>query len=146
MPIINFTAADKLASTVIESNWYTAEITNIDGPKPSTSGKSVHFYTDFTLVDGPFATKKLLIVFNTETSSPSVLGSRQYWPHKGMIDAYAAAYAIPVAQVPDALDTDQLLHKPLDIRVDKTIVDGIPMNIIVGFLPAGKGQAQKAPF
>src|ERR1035438_10215976 len=54
MAILNFTPGDKLASTVIDSGWYTAVLETIDGPKKSGSGKSVNFFNDFKITKGPF--------------------------------------------------------------------------------------------
>ncbi len=141
MSILKFTAADKLASTVIESGWYTGCLHSIDGPKASASGKSVNFFNDVKITQGPFAEK--IIPFNMTTGSDksSVLGTMQWNPHTKYMDIWAAVYGKTMADVPESFDTEELLHKEMDFKVEKIIAEGFPMNVILGFLPKGKAAA-----
>ena len=147
MPILNFTPADKLASTVVESGWYTGVLDSIDGPKKSGSGKSVNFFNDIKITQGPFAEK--IIPFNMTTGSDktSILGTMQWNSHTRYMEIYCAQNSCSLADVPLNFDTDELLHKEMDFKVEKIIAEGVVMNVITGFLPAGKGAAQsEVPF
>ncbi len=147
MPILKFTPADLLASEVIESAYYTAEVSSIEGPKASGSGKSINFFVDFSIVEGRYAGKTLRVAFSTGSTNPSLLGVMQWFPYTHFPTLYAAAMAIKDrAKIPLEFDSEEMLHKRLDIRVEKTIADGIPINTIVGFLPAEAGKAQGVPF
>jgi len=146
MPIIALTNADRMASLVIPTAWYKAEIVEIDGPKVSSSEKSFNFFIKIQITDGEFTSKELSIVFNTKTKSPSVLGTQQFFPTAWFFPLAAAIQNIPTDQVNNNLDTDTLIRKPFDIKVEKGIHEGIPMNTILTFLPAGQGKDQTVPF
>lgn len=146
MAVINFTEADRLSSTIVPTDWYRAEVTEIEGPKKSSSDKSFHFFTKFGFVGEKFTGKELSLSFNTGTRSPSVLGTMQFFPTAWMMKLYAAIYDVPLESVPAQIDTELLLRKPFDLKVEKGIHEGIPMNTVLDFLPAGKGMDQKAPF
>ncbi len=147
MSILKFTAADKLASTVIDSGWYTGCLDSIEGPKASSSGKSVNFFNDIKITQGPFAEKTIPFAMSTGSDRSSLLGSMQWNPHTKYMEIWAAVYGKTLAEVPESFDTEELLHKEMDIKVEKIIAEGIPMNVILGFLPKGKAAAANAvPF
>lgn len=145
MPIINFTPADKLASKILEGGWYTAQLESIE-QKKSGSGKSVNFFNDIKIVEGPFTEKIIPYNMSTGSNASSVLGTMQWNPHSRYNDIAAAISNCSIDDVPLQLNTDTLLHKPFDIKVEKGIYEGVVMNTISGFLPAGKGAKQEAPF
>ena len=146
MPILNFTPADKLATTVIDSGWYTAQLETIEGPKKSGSGKSVNFFNDIKIVQGPFTEKTIPFNMTTGSDKTSVLGTMQWNPYTKFMEIAAAIEGTTLAEVPLNLDTDTLLHRPFDIKVEKIIAEGVVMNTISGFLPAGKGANAALPF
>jgi|ERR1035438_2642171 hypothetical protein len=146
MAILNFTPGDKLASTVIDSGWYTAVLETIDGPKKSGSGKSVNFFNDFKITKGPFVEKLIPYNMTSGSDKSSILGTMQWNPHTHYMHVAAAVLRVPFGEVPLNLDTEDLLHKEIDIKVEKVIAEGVVMNIIIGFLPAGEGSKQTIPF
>lgn len=142
MAILNFTQADRLASTILPTEYYTAEITEIDGPKKSSSEKSFSFYTTFLIIEGPYAGKELKVAFNTGNKSSSMLNGMQYTPTSHMLGLIAAIENVGLDAVKlEGNDTDALLRRPLDIKVEKGIYDGTPGNMILAFLPKGAGAA-----
>lgn len=146
MAIIKFTEADKLSTIVVPTDWYKVEVTEIDGPKKSGSDKSYHFWTTFQVIEGPFTGKEFRISFNTGTKNASVLGSAQFFPHAAMMSLYAAVHKTTLDEVPAEVDTDKILRKPLDLKVEKGIHDGIPMNTVGLWLPEGTGKNPTVPF
>lgn len=146
MAVIRFTDADKLASVLVPTEWYKTEITEIDGPKKSSSEKSFNFFTKIQIIEGPYTGKELTIVFNTGTKSPSVLGTAQFMPHSYFIPVAAAILNVSREQVPQELDLETIVRKPFDCKIEKGIHEGVPMNTILTFLPAGMGKDQAVPF
>lgn len=141
MPIIRFTEADKLASKVLDKGGYTVQLTACD-QKASASQKSINFFTTLTLVKGPAAGKELNPIFNTETKSVSLLQNAQFFPARDLAKIAAAVQGIPFEQFPIGdIDTDTMMNKDFDIRVDIDTTSGDMINIITGFYPAGKATA-----
>jgi hypothetical protein len=89
-----------------------------------------------------------IIPYNMTSGSDksSILGTMQWNPHTAYMIIAAAILKVPFADVPLNLDTEDLLHKEIDIKVEKVIAEDVVLNIIVGFLPAGEGAKQTAPF
>lgn len=145
MAIIRFTDADRMASIVVPTEWYRAEVTEIDGPKESQSKSSFNFFTKFQIIDGPYAGKELGVVFNTKTKSPSVLGSQQFLPSAWMLPLAAAVNNVSREEVKE-IDTEKILRKPFDLKVEKGIIEGVPMNTILAFLPDGAGKNEAPTF
>lgn len=147
MPVIQFTEADKLAGKTLEKGVYVAEITEIDGPKASQSQKSINFFVKFRITKGPVTNKELMVAFGSGISNGSVLGGLQFLPHRDLLKVKAAIDDVKFDDINTNLDTDELLHKPLDIAVGIETSDGNLVNTITAFLPAGKGEAAtSAPF
>lgn len=148
MPVIKFSEADRLAALPVEDGWYQMVIEKVGDAAASKSGKSLNFFTDFRITgDGPATGKVLTVCFNTETSQPSVLGSMQFFPHSKLLEVQAAIYNKNIREVSLNVDTDDLLEKPFDCQIVRTIENGVPMNVIRGFLPLGKGkEANVVPF
>jgi hypothetical protein len=150
MAILKFSDKDKLASATMPAGYYSAEVVSIGEPKKSDSGKSFNILGVFKIIESDkFTGKELKVTFNTNMSSPSVLGSFYLMPHTYLLHVAAATHDVSLDEVPDDLDTDSMLGIPLDIRVEKVISEGVPVNTISGFLPHGKGVAadtESAPF
>ena len=137
--IIKLTESDRLIGTLVETNYYPMVVTKFNDPKPSKSGKSLTTFVDLQIADGKFKGKELTVAFNTETTSPSVLGSMHWMPIGFLYNLAAAVLNIPIGQVPTDIDTDLLVAKVFDGRIEKTISDGTPINVVTAFLPAGMG-------
>ena len=148
MPVISFTDADKLAGKVIsEKGNYPVQITEIDGPTASKSGKSVSFFVTIAVTAGKYMNKELRIALNTESTNSSILGSMQWFPHNTFLKIAAAIKKIKFDDVLLDLDTDELLNKPFEVTIDvmPNAETGELMNVITAFLPAGAG-AEKTPW
>jgi hypothetical protein len=146
MAILKFNESDRLSSIVVPTDWYKLELVEIDGPKQSSSQKSYNFFIKIQITTGQFAGKEFTIVFNTATKSESVLGTQQFFPTAAFLKLGAAITNVPLDQISLDLDTDSLLRKPFDGKVEKGIHEGVPMNTIIQFLPAGTGADVKSPF
>ena len=139
MSIINFTPADALQTLMVEPGIYTCEIVEIDGPKPSASKKSIHYFVTFRITEGKYKGKEKTVAFNTETLSTSVLGSMQFTPHSSLLLIDAAINNKKVEAIDYALDTDDLMEKPLDVQWGVVTVEGILINTLINFYTAGYG-------
>lgn len=142
MAIIKITEADRLKSKTADAAWYPLRITECK-MQGSKSGKSLNFWTTFTIASGPYSGKEIALSFNNQMEQGSVLGSMQFKPYSELIKLIEAAEG---KDAPDDYDTDDLVDKLVDGKVDVYIADGTPINIISTFLPEGKGMNQKAPF
>lgn len=148
MPIITFTDADIMATTVVPPEWYPAVIKKIDGPTESASKKSINFFMDIA-VNGhaKYSGKEVRVAFSSGSNAPSVLGNIMWYPTAWLRPLIAAVLGIPLEEVPKSSDLDQILNRPFDIKFDiATSADGGTMNVISAWLPEGKGVNQKPPF
>ena len=139
MPVIHFTEADKLAGKVLEKGTYRAILADLKEPQQSSSKKSFTYVATFKLTEGVAAGKKLEVCYNTETSSSSLLGTRQYAPTRDMLKLAAAVKDIPFDDVPLDFDSDTIVNKPLDLLIDTATSEGNILNFIAGYAPEGKG-------
>lgn len=147
MAIINFNEADRLSSLVVPTAWYTLEITEIDGPKASKTEKSFSYYVKMQVVKGDYEGKEFSVAFNTKTNSVSLLGTMQYFPLSWLqFQVNAAIQKVSMADISLKLDTDELLRKPFDCKIEKTISEGVPVNALLQFLPEGTGKDATVPF
>lgn len=147
MSIIRFTESDKLAGKVLEKGAYAAQISEIENPTASKSQKSVHYYTTFRVIEGPYMNKELRVSFNSETNNASLLGDMQFFPVRDYAKVLAAVKGIKYDDIPAGdIDLDMLVNQPLDIMVDVETSGGNLVNKITAFMPKGKGVGQKAPF
>lgn len=150
MPVISFTDGDFLAGKLLDKGNYPVQITEIDGPTASKSGKSVSFFVTIAVTAGKFMNKELRIALNTETENSSILGSMQWYPHNIFLKITAAIKKISLDELQKQgkdLDTDGLLNQPFEISADcvPNAETGELMNVITAFLPAGAG-AEKTPW
>lgn len=141
MAVIQFTQADVMATKVIDGGIYPCEITKLEGPKPSTSGKSVSYYVEIGISEGPMKGKSRTIVFNSGTQSYSLLGDQQYFPQAEMLLLVAAISKKGLE--PCNVDTDSLVRQPFDAQWAVETVDGRLINTVKAFYPAG--YAKQAP-
>ncbi len=139
MGVLNFSAGDRLAAVVIDKGWYPSAIKSVSEGTASKSGKSVSYYVEFEITDGPRKGKEHEIVLNTETNSASLLGSRQFFPSNQFLVLQAAVKGIKLDDTDLQMDTADLVGQILDVQFDVAMADGTPCNIAVGFAPSGKG-------
>ena len=143
MAVIQFTEADKLASRIMEKGAERAVLSELE-QKVSSSQKSVNFWATFKIINGPFMGKELKCCFNTETSEASLLGTMKFFPHSALMKVKAAVDNVKFESLDfsQPLDTDTIMNKPFDITFDTVAVEGDLINVITGFLPAGKATVQ----
>ncbi len=144
MAVINFTPADALQTTTVTPGIYPSEISKIEGPKASKSGKSNHYFVDIRITDGPYKGKEVTVSFNTETNSPSLLGDMKFFPISSLLQVDAAINGRKVEAVDYQMDTDNLPFKPFDSQWTVVTVEGRLVNDVVAFHPAGYGATAPA--
>lgn len=144
MAVIHFTAADALQTTVVAANIYPTQISKIDGPKKSTSGKSVNYLVDFEIIEGPYKGKTRTVMFNSENNNISMLGDMQFFPTAYFLNLDSAITGREVKPEEYQLDTDELLHKPFDAAWGVQTVDGHLVNVVNSFHPRGYGSSAPA--
>lgn len=144
MAVIHFTPADALQTKVVEAAIYPSEISEIDGPKKSASGKSNNYFVDVRITEGPYKGKTRTIVMNSEMNSPALLGEMQFYPIPYFLEINAAIKNISVTPEDFDLDTDTLKLQPFDASWGVATVEGRLVNIINGFHPAGYGKSAPA--
>ena len=140
MAVINFTASDALQTTIVQPGYYPSEISKIEGPKASKSGKSNHYFVDIRITEGPYKGKETTVSFNTETNSPSLLGDMKFFPVSYLLQVEAAITGVAVQPADHQLDTDNLSLKPFDTQWVVATVEGRLINDVVAFYPAGYGK------
>src|ERR1700757_4431771 len=116
MAIIQFTPADALQTTTVTPGIYPSEISRIEGPKKSKTGKSNHYFVDIRITDGKYKGKETTISFNTETNSPSLLGDMKFFPISYFLQVDSAINGREVKPEEYQLDTDSLIYKPFDTQ------------------------------
>ncbi len=145
MAVLNFTTADALQTVTVEANTYLTKIIQIDGPKPSSTKKSNSFFVTLQIIqEGKYKGKEKVIVFNTGTSAPSLLGDMKYFPVSNLLEVDAAIRNSKVVVADTSIDTDTLLDKPFASIWAVVAVEGKLVNDIIGFLPAGAEKAVPA--
>ncbi len=138
MAVLSFTAGDALLTLTVEAGIYLADFAKIEGPKPSTSGKSVSYVGTLRILSsGKFKGKEIDVMFNTGTKSASLLGTMNFFPAASFIEIDAAISNKKVDAVDMNIDTDNLVGKPFAVSIGVTTVEGKLTNTVNGFLPAG---------
>jgi hypothetical protein len=129
----------------MEKGGGAAVLETIDA-KASKSGKSINYWVDFKLIEGPYTGKILSCCFNSETENASLLGTLKFFPSSDLMKVKAAVNHVKFNDLDfdEPLDTDELLDKPFDLLWDVMPVDGDLLNVIIGFLPLGTVQAAPA--
>lgn len=141
MPVIQFNDSDYLQTTTVEAGLYKSEVSKIEGPKASASGKSVSYYVEITITEGKYKGKTRTIVFNSGSNAPSLLGDQQYFPQSYMLLLFKAT-GVDDGKVKNAnFDTDDLVHKPMVTNWGTATVDGRVINTINEFYPVSYGTA-----
>lgn len=137
MPVIQFGPKDYLQTKVVEAKTYPCEITKVEGPKASSSGKSVSYYVDFMICDGgPYSGKTRTVAFNSGVNSP-MLGDMVMYPMAELLTVAKAAGLDDGQPKQINFDTDTLLHAKLDVAWATATEEGRLINTITGFFPAG---------
>ena len=139
MAVIQFTAADALQTTTVTPGIYPSEISKIEGPKASKSGKSNHYFVDIRITDGQYKGKEITVSFNTETNSPSLLGDMKFFPVSYLLQVDAAINGKAVEAKDYQMDTDTLVNQPFDTQWSVATVEGRLVNDVVAFFKAGYG-------
>jgi len=139
MPVIQFSPADALQTTVVPANIYPSQIASITGPKNSSSGKSVHYFVDIEIIEGQYKGKTRTVIFNSESNNISMLGDMQFFPQSYFLLVDSAINGREVKAVDYAFDTDSVLHKPFDAAWGVETVEGHLVNVINSFHPKGYG-------
>lgn len=139
MAVIQFGESEYLQTTIVENGVYPTEISNIEGPKGSKSGKSVNYYVEFTIKDGKYKGKTHTIVFNSEVNGISLLGEQQFYPVSYFLVLFKVTGLDDGKPKQTALDTDDLLHTEMDTTWAVQTVDGHLINVINEFHPMGYG-------
>jgi hypothetical protein len=139
MAVIHFNAADALQTTVVPANIYPTEISSLTGPTKSTSGKSVHYFVDFTITEGEYKGKTRTVIFNSESNNVSLLGDMQFFPQAYLLTVHSAISGREVKAEDFALDTDELVNQPFDAAWGVQTVDGHLINVVNSFHPKGYG-------
>lgn len=137
MAVIRFTAADVLQTKVVEANLYPSEITKIEGPTASSSGKSVNFIVDIMITEGKYKGKTRTVMFSSGVSNPTVLGAMQFFPQQTFIEIDSAITGKEHEPGEFSFDTESLVHKPFEASWGIATVDGHLTNTINGFHPKG---------
>jgi len=140
MSVIRFTAADALQTKVIEAGFYPSQVTKIEGPKASKSGKSQTYFIDIEITEGPYKGKAKTLSFNSSTSSPSLLGDAKFYPLSYMLQVDAAITGREIVPEDFELDTEEIINKPFETQWVIVTVEGRPINDIIGFFTSGYGK------
>jgi len=143
MAVIQFTPADAMQTITVEAGIYPCDIAKIEGPKTSSSGKSVNYFAEIRIIDGKYKGKERTIMFNSESNDVFAPGGMLMLPQATLLQIDAAINNKKVEAVDYALDTDTLVGKPFDAQWTVVTVEGRLYNHIVAFHP--KGYAASAP-
>lgn len=136
--IIHATAADAMQTITVEAGAYPAELIKLDGPRPSTSGKGVNVFLEIQITDGKYKGKTFRIAGSSGSSGDSLLGDMQWFPTNSLfLRLDAAVNKTKVDTTEKDIDTDNLMHKPFDIVVGVSTVEGKLVNVITAFAPLG---------
>lgn len=132
MAIVTFTKGDLMATTTVDPGWYSFIIDKVDGPKASKNGDSINFEVTFRLIDNQkYEGKEIRQTYNSK-----LIG--KFSP------VFTAALGIPVE--PGQMNTDDLVGKKLDGKVENELYEGQLLSKIPNqFLPYKQGSNQQ-PF
>ncbi len=132
---------------VLSTGYYPMVVSEIDGPKASKSGMSINWFFTFRIISGAFEGKDLKCAFTDGSEAASILGTLIWMPTAMMLQLIAAILNCKVEEVPDTYDTDTMLNKPFDGKIEVNTGDTGLFNTISTFIPTGKGAAATAiPF
>lgn len=137
MAVIHFSASDALQTKVVPSAIYPSEISSINGPTKSSSGKNMNIFLDIMISDGPFKGKTRTIAFSTGSNAMSLLGEMQFFPQPVLLELDAAITGREIVPEDYSMDLDTLLHKVFDASWGVDTVNGHLINTINGFHPRG---------
>jgi len=128
MPILKITAADIQKTRNLEPGWYGAKICRVHPLKKSKEGDSINQQIDFVIEGGQG--KEIPVTFNTK-----LMGK--------IGDLWVAALGKPLEE--GTFDTDELMGKPVDVKVQPVLYNGNMIDNIVMYMPYGKSK-EALPF
>lgn len=139
MAVIQFSEADKLAGRLMDKGPATVQVTEIDGPRASTSQKSLNYFCTLQVTKGPYTSKEFTICINSETKDPSLLGTLMFYPQLTFAKMIAAIRGVKYEDMPTGtIDTDEVLNKPFDVIIGQETVGGNIINTVGNsFYPPG---------
>lgn len=143
MAVIHFTESEFLSGKTIEAGIYTCELTKIEGPKASGSGKSNNYFVTIGITDGKWKGKEITMIFNSESKTVQMWGEAMSYPQIYFVMIHDAIKSTSTEMSKFVLDTDELLHKPFDAQWVVSTVEGRLVNTVSNFFP--KGYAKSAP-
>ena len=120
----------------IPAGRYIAEISDSD-MRPTSKGTGEYLWLEFTILDGPFASRKLWTQLNLVNPSPQAVEIAQR-------ELSAICHAVGKLRVQDSIELHNI---PLEISVKvKNSPDYGPQNLLRGFKAIeGNGRASSAP-
>lgn len=127
MPVLKITKADIEKTKNLEPGWYGAKICRVHTLAKSAKGDSLNQQIDFLIENG--SGKEISVTFNTK-----LLGKiAQLWE---------PAMGVPLDE--GDFDTDMLLGKKVDVKVQPVLYNGNNIDNIIMYLPYGKSKEAAA--
>jgi hypothetical protein len=123
MPVLKITAADIAKTKNLEPGWYGASVCKVHPLKNSSGGDSINQQIDF-LIDKAQG-KEIPVTFNTK-----LLGK--------IAPLWEAALGKKLDE--GEFDTDMLLGKKVDVKVQPVLYNGNMIDNILMYLPYGKSK------
>lgn len=128
MPVLKITKADIAKTKNLEPGWYGAKVCRVHPLKRSAGGDSLNQQIDF-LIEGADG-KEIPVTFNTK-----LMGK--------IGDLWKAALGIQLDE--GEFDTDMLMGKTVDVKIQPKEYNGNMIDNILMYLPYGKSK-EVAPF
>lgn len=140
MNLSGFNARDiepsKNTSDVIPTGKYDVVISRTE-TKPTKSGNGEYLQLEFTIIQGPYADRKVWSRLNLDNPNPVAVSIA-----KAELSAICRAVGVLTPS-----DSSELQDIPLniDIRVEKRADTGGETNVVKGFYPAVQGRSNPLP-
>lgn len=128
MPVLKITKADIAKTKNLEPGWYGAKIIRVHPLKKSGDSLSINQAIDF-LIEGPEG-KEIPVTFNSKL-----------WGK--LAPLWKAALGVELDE--GEFDTDMLIGKTVDVKVQAREFNGNMLDNILMYLPYGKSK-EVAPF
>jgi hypothetical protein len=123
MPVLKITAADIAKTKNLEPGWYGASVCRVHPLKNSSGGDSINQQIDFLIEKANG--KEIPVTFNTK-----LLGK--------IATLWEAALGTKLGE--GEFDTDHLLGKKVDVKVQPVLYNGNMIDNIIMYLPYGKSK------
>lgn len=128
MPVLKITKADIAKTKNLEPGWYSAKVCRVHALAKSSKGDSLNQQIDFLIEGGEG--KEIPVTFNTK-----LMGK--------IGDLWKAALGKDLTE--GEFDTDMLLGKNVDVKVQPVLYNGNMIDNILMYLPYGKSK-EALPF